>query len=274
MTPSVSLICSTYNNPLFLELVLDSIKHQSFKDFELIIADDGSTSETSELIKKYQVNFPVPIVHVWHEDNGWRKCQIHNKAILKAQGKLLAFIDGDCVLAPGFLQDHYDVFNREQRKYVLMGRRVELGPELTKSLDLKNYRSKLINGFAFSLLKSCLRDDSRGYSRILSLKYALLRKLFKANNVHDLLGSNFSLPKASMIEVNGFNEDYQRGEDGELFVRLRNTKHKLLGMKYYAVNFHLWHSRGDYTYVDEHYETVLLPDTTRVWATNGLVKGN
>lgn len=274
MTPTVSLICSTYNNPRFLELVLDSVKNQSFKDFELIIADDGSTQETADLIKRFQVNFPAPLVHVWHEDNGWRKCQIHNKAILKASGKLLVFIDGDCVLAPNFLQDHYDVFVQEHKKYVLMGRRVELGPEITQELTLSNYRRKLINGMALPLLESCLKNDSRGYTRVLSLKNKIIRILFKANNVHDLLGSNFSLPKISMVEVNGFNEDYQRGEDGELFVRLRNSNHKLLGMKYYAVNFHLWHSRGDYTYVDEHYEKVLLPDTARVWAANGLVKGS
>ena len=98
----------------------------------------------------------------------------------------------------------------------------------------------------------------------------MLRKIFKAGHVHDLLGANFSLPRDMMDLINGFNEDYQRGEDGDIFVRLRNSNIKIIGMKYFAVMYHQWHQRGDYQYVDNHYKE-LLKKTAYTWAEKGLV---
>ena len=66
--PLVTVICSTYNNPHFLEMVLLSLKEQTFKDFEVIIADDGSKPETKKLISKYQLKLPFLLIHAWHED--------------------------------------------------------------------------------------------------------------------------------------------------------------------------------------------------------------
>ena len=71
--PSISLILSTYNNPKFLEKVLAGYSHQSFKNFEIIIADDGSKKDTKDLIHKFNQSISQNIFHVWHEDNGFRK---------------------------------------------------------------------------------------------------------------------------------------------------------------------------------------------------------
>ena len=82
--PKSSLITPTYNWPEALELLLISLKKQTIYPDEVIIADDGSTEQTTELIKKYQKDFPVPLIHVKHEDNGNQKPKIMNKAIAKA----------------------------------------------------------------------------------------------------------------------------------------------------------------------------------------------
>jgi len=266
-----SVICSTYNTPRFLELVLDSLLYQDTHQFELLIADDGSQEETKKLIEDFQKKAPFKIVHLWHEDLGWRKSQIHNMAIARASYDHLIFIDGDCVLAPGFIRDHQSIFEQEKENYVLMGRRVELGEKLTATLTVQNYRSKLMSPLSLALLFSCAVNDSRAYMRKFSFHNSLLRKIYSADKVNDLLGCNFSLNKKSMLLINGFNDDYQRGEDGDIFVRLRNTNHKLIGKKYFAVMFHLYHGRGNYQYVDDNYEKIIqIRDYVR--AENGLNK--
>ena len=82
--PSISVIISTYNKPKFLEKVLTGYTHQSFKDFEIIIADDGSGEDTKNIIQKFNQLISQDIIHVWHKDDGFRKCKILNKAITKS----------------------------------------------------------------------------------------------------------------------------------------------------------------------------------------------
>ena len=83
--PTCSLIATTYNWPEALELVLLSIVNQTILPNEVIIADDGSREDTKELIEIFQKVFPIPLIHVWHEDKGFRLATIRNKAISKAK---------------------------------------------------------------------------------------------------------------------------------------------------------------------------------------------
>lgn len=103
---SSSLIVSTYNWPEALDLVLLSILNQTVFPIEVIIADDGSTNKTKELIEKYQKIFPVKLMHVWHEDDGFRKTIILNEAYRIAQGDYIIQIDGDIILNKYFIEDH------------------------------------------------------------------------------------------------------------------------------------------------------------------------
>ena len=96
--PSCSLITPTYNWPEALELLLLSLKNQTYLPNEVIIADDGSRKETQQLIKKFQQDFPVPLHHVWHEDNKNQKPAIMNKAIAKSKYDYIIEIDGDIIM--------------------------------------------------------------------------------------------------------------------------------------------------------------------------------
>ena len=82
MKPSISIIISTYNSEKWLQKVLLGYNEQSFQNFEIVIADDGSKEATKNLIEDFKINANYPIIHVWHEDNGFQKSQILNKAIL------------------------------------------------------------------------------------------------------------------------------------------------------------------------------------------------
>src|SRR5687768_1923232 len=82
--PKTSLIISTYNWPEALNLCLQSVCSQSVLPDEVIIADDGSTIETFDMIEEMKRRFPVPLVHVWQEDDGFQLAKIRNKAIARA----------------------------------------------------------------------------------------------------------------------------------------------------------------------------------------------
>ena len=76
---STSLIISTYNRSDALELCVKSVLRQSLLPDEIIIADDGSKEDTGELIHQLAASSEVPIIHVWHEDLGFRLASISNK---------------------------------------------------------------------------------------------------------------------------------------------------------------------------------------------------
>ena len=254
-----TVICSTYNNIKLLEIILDSLRFQTDKNFDLIIADDGSSDETFKLIDKLKQSVDYSIEHVWHDDMGWRKAKIHNKAILASKNNHIIFIDGDCILGPDFIEDHRSIYLKEKENFVLMGRRVELGKKITESLSLGNYRETLSLSSP-KYLTSAIFGDTHGSGRIISIKNKLLRILFSADKVGDLLGANFSTTKNKLLEINGFNEYTDKlggSEDGDLFVRFRNTKTKLIGKKYFAPMFHIHHKRPDRNVSDDYYQEIL-----------------
>ncbi len=102
----VSLVISTYNWKEALGLCLLSVTRQTVIPTEVIIADDGSRSDTKLLIEEFKNHFPCPIKHVWHEDNGWRKCIIMNKAFAVCEGDYIIEIDGDIIMHSHFIEDH------------------------------------------------------------------------------------------------------------------------------------------------------------------------
>lgn len=103
---TVSLIISTYNFPKALDICLQSVLQQSVLPDEVLIADDGSREETKKVVEKFQKQLPVPMIHVWHEDNGFRLTVIRNKAIAKASKDYIIQIDGDIILNRHFIKDH------------------------------------------------------------------------------------------------------------------------------------------------------------------------
>ena len=102
-----SVIVSTYNQPAWLENVLRGYLHQELKDFELLVADDGSGEDTRRLIREFAGRSPFPIRHLWHEDQGYRRSVILNAAILASRGEYLIFSDGDCVPRRDFVATRY-----------------------------------------------------------------------------------------------------------------------------------------------------------------------
>ncbi len=128
MADLISVIVSTYNRADALDAVLRSLSTQSDRNFEMIVADDGSRPDTGEVVGRWSARAGVPVRHVWHEDQDFRLAEIRNRAILASQGRYCIFLDGDCLAQPGFVAAH----RREaQPGWFVTGSRLLLSQALT-----------------------------------------------------------------------------------------------------------------------------------------------
>ena len=88
MVPLISIIMPTYNRAGYIEEALDSIKKQTFTDYEIIVVDDGSTDNTREILEKHE---EIRCFYVDHMGIAGAR----NTAVKAARGKWIAFLDSD-----------------------------------------------------------------------------------------------------------------------------------------------------------------------------------
>ncbi|HEC43243.1 MAG TPA: glycosyltransferase [Bacteroides sp.] len=240
--PGLSLIISFYNKLDNLRLILASLELQSFSDFEVIIADDGSsgkvTAELEDIIQSNKIN----IRHVWHEDDGWRKNIILNKAIVASRSDYLVFIDGDCILHQRCLEEHY---SHRMEKWIIAGRRVNLSPRLSDEITpSKITKGRLWGSYMLRMAWDSLRNKNIHSENAIYLRSPFLRSRINRKD-KGVLGSHFSLYKKDIMEVNGFDERFLHpavGEDTDLEFRLRRNGMKVQTLKHIAIQYHLYHA--------------------------------
>ncbi len=132
MNSSVALIIATYNWPQALQQTLRSVANQTILPNEVFIADDGSDERTANLIQQFKEQYPtINIIHVWHEDDGFRLAAIRNKAIRQAQSDYIIQIDGDIILNQHFIADHLSI---KTIGYFVTGSRLLLRKKTIESL--------------------------------------------------------------------------------------------------------------------------------------------
>ncbi|WP_040279853.1 glycosyltransferase family 2 protein [Psychroserpens damuponensis] len=239
-TIDTSVIISTYNSPMWLQKVLWSFDQQTFKNFEVVIADDGSGQDTKNLIETMTTEVSYPIQHIWHEDNGFQKTIILNKATVAAKGDYLVYTDGDCMARADFLQVH---INRREVGYFLSGGYFKLPmniSELISEEDIKTQRCFDINWLQSHGLKSSFKNNKITAKGV---KQKLLNALTPTTATWN--GHNASGFKKDIIAANGYDERMQYGgEDRELGERLFNAGIKAKQVRYSAICLHLDHERG------------------------------
>ena len=263
MNSQSSLLISTYNRPDALELCLKSVLQQTILPAEVLIADDGSGEETRKLIDAYRQRFPVPLIHVWHPDEGFQLAKIRNRGIARATQPYIIQIDGDLVLHPRFVQDHLQL---AERGYFISGSRVLLSEDTTtallahRSIDIekhnkgsKNHFNKLRNGF--------LR-------KFLSTRYKV-----GGPNKYYVKGCNMAFWKEDLLKVNGYNEKLTGWgkEDSELAIRLINAGVKKKFLKMGGITYHLYHPEASRE--NEEANTLFMNEaiaSRSTWAAQGL----
>lgn len=230
--PSVSLIITTYNWPDALHLCLKSVLKQKVYPDEVIIADDGSDFNTKNLIEVFQKEFPIPLIHVWQEDNGFQLSKIRNKAIKKAQFDYIVQIDGDLILNKHFIEDHIK-FAKED--HFTRGCRVRIGKKTSEKL----LTSKSIN---FSIFNWDIKYRHHGIRNYFFAKIAAKPKL----DSHKMLGCNMGYWRKDALNANGY-ENQLTGwghEDEEFASRLINNNLLKLKIKHYAIVYHIYHKEN------------------------------
>ncbi len=240
ITPKLSLVIAVYNKPENLRLVLAGCARQSFTDFEIIIADDGSGPDVKNIVEEAQRQMSCQITYLWHEDRGWRKNTMLNNGIRAARGEHIVFIDGDCIPGRDFMLDHWN--EREPNK-VLLGRRVETSERWSGALTLEKVHSGEFERYGLSEWADGLLGKSLRVEDGIRIRSRLLRKLL-LRNVHGMLGSNFSAARKDLEAVNGFDEEYTGpgcGEDSDIQYRLSLIGVTGKSLRNLAIQYHIYH---------------------------------
>lgn len=221
----VSLIITTYNWKEALRLCLHSLMRQTIMPTEVIIADDGSLPDTKQLIDDFRDLLPCPVIHIWHEDNGWRKCEILNKAIEICHEDYIIEIDGDIIMHSRFIEDH---LSESESGYYLAGSRGKINKKLSgRILQSGDYKiSLLTNGIKRKL---CIT------------RFPLLTPFFY--NYKSERGCNISFWRKDILNINGYDECIKGYgyEDTDMFMRLRRSGVKKKFIKFKAIEYHIYH---------------------------------
>lgn len=240
--PQVSVIIAVYNRFEWLEMALTALKYQTYKDFEVVIADDGSDEVTVAAIERFAAAAPFAIHHCWHPDSGWRKNVMLNKAVVAARGSYLVFLDGDCIPSARWLADHVAL---RRRGVVLTGRRMQLSHQLTATLTAADVDSRArLARLAWRALRGAFADGMRHKMRCVRLPRPSLLPLLRRDA--GVLGCNFSIYKDDLLAVNGFDERYINpgtGEDTDLEYRLRAAGVAVRAYSHYMIVYHRNHRR-------------------------------
>jgi glycosyltransferase involved in cell wall biosynthesis len=258
---NMTLIITTYNWEEALELVLLSVQKQSHKPYEVIIADDGSREDTRELIEQLIPTMSIPTHHLWHEDNGFLRSVILNKAIAQAKGDYCIQVDGDVILHPDFLKDHH-TFSKPGT--YCPGSRTLLRQELSKNVfaqkrtTFKNFEPGIkrpFNSLRIPLITPWLYPDALRYD--------------------DIRGSNLAYWRKDAIASNGYNEDIAGWgrEDTEFVARLTFRGIKRRKLKFAAKQYHIYHPEASRDQLDDN-DAILTNtiDNKLIRCENGLDK--
>ena len=241
--PRPSVVVTTYNQPRQLELVLWGYAAQTFRGFEVVVADDGSGAETRAVVERMRAEAGLRIVHVWHEDWGFRKTEILNRAVLAASGDYLLFTDGDCIPRDDLLATHVRLARRGR---FLSGGYLKLPAEVTAAVGVDDVRRMRVAD------PEWLRAHGwRGGRHALRLTRsaslaAALDRLTPTKPTWN--GHNAGGWKDDVIAVNGYDTDMAYGGlDRALGERLENAGIRGMQVRFRAPVLHLHHERP---YVD------------------------
>ncbi|MEN8134422.1 MAG: glycosyltransferase family 2 protein [Thermodesulfobacteriota bacterium] len=236
-----SIIVSTYNEPQALAVVLDSLALQTRKQFEVIIADDGSKVETGEMIAEVAAGYPVRLHHVWQEDHGFRAAAARNRAVAESRGDYLLFLDGDCVVFQDFVETH---INLAEAGWFVAGNRILLDKKLTDAII--SGQEDVYEWPLLKFLKARLLGEINRLLPLFRLPAGFFRKL-RRSRWQGAMTCNLAVWREDFYRVNGFDEGFigWGHEDAEFVSRLINSGIFRKEGRFGAPVLHMWHRVQD-----------------------------
>lgn len=241
MNDLISVIVSTYNREVALDVVLRALSRQSDRNFEVIVADDGSGPATAGVVRGWAAKTTLPIKHVWHEDRGFRLSDIRNRGIRASAGAYIVFLDGDCIARGNFVAAHRRL---AEPGWFVTGTRILLSPDLTDRVLQQGLEPELWALAPWLAARS--RRQLNRLAPLLKLRLGPVRKL-SAQRWRGARGSNMAFWRADLEKVDGFDGSFSGWgrEDSDLFIRLiRAGIHRKDG-RFATGVLHLWHPEAD-----------------------------
>jgi glycosyltransferase involved in cell wall biosynthesis len=236
-TPFISLVISTYNRPDALAAVVEACFTQTDTDFEIIIADDGSSEATRACVQALAARSPVPLQHIWQPDDGFRLAMARNRGTIAASGQYMVFLDGDCIPQRDFIAQHRKL---AQKGYLVTGSRILLGEAFTarilaEHIDLPAASASAKLGFR---LQGHMNKVLQLFLRLPDIGRASHRFSWRR-----IKGCNLGMWRSDLEIINGFDEGF-RGwghEDSDLVVRMFNAGVHRKDGAFATEVLHLWH---------------------------------
>jgi len=246
----VSIIIPTYKDIVALKLILEAFEYQSYKNFEVIIAEDDDNIETKEFLNSYSSSFEVK--HFYQKDIGNRKPRAVNNAIKISSGEYIIFIDGDTIPYKSFIYNHVSL---SAPNIGLCGRRINLGDKVSNDLRMGKVTALELENHYLKHYKYLKNDNIRHYEQGLEFhpNNFLYKIILLLNNNANIVASNFSCYKKVLFQINGIDESLPFApsrDDYDLQWRLESIGVKMKICKYCANLFHLNHPRKDRHYED------------------------
>jgi len=241
MADLISVIVTTHERPDALDAVLRSLARQSDRDFEIVVADDGSGPQTAQTIAAWKSRTAIPIRHVWHEHRGFRAGEIRNRAIAASRGRYCIFLDGDCIARPDFIARHRAL---AERGWFVTGNRILMSQELTARVLAEGLEPE-----SWTFADWIGQRLHRGINRLapmLALALGPLRKLRPTQWRH-ARSCNLAIWRDDLDRVDGFDADYNGWgrEDSDLLARLIHAGVRRKDGFYATGVLHLWHPAAD-----------------------------
>ncbi|WP_217987676.1 glycosyltransferase [Halomonas salipaludis] len=199
---SLEVVMAAYNDPEVLTLTLEGYRRQTDRNFSLCIADDGSEPEVAEVVARYRC-LGLNIRHVWHEDRGFRKAQIVNRAIEGSRADYIVLTDSDCVPMRHFIADHRDW---TRPGHMVAGRRVDTAEGLTARIKTGELSLASLEHPLWLLFQSLRGGLSRAEFGLHLPRWAA--RLWSRKSLA-LLGANMGVWREHLMAVNGFDSDFE-----------------------------------------------------------------
>uniref|UniRef100_UPI004048EAF4 glycosyltransferase family 2 protein n=1 Tax=Gelidibacter sp. TaxID=2018083 RepID=UPI004048EAF4 len=270
-TCKASVIISTYNQPKWLKNVLWSYELQTEPNFEIIIADDGSSSETKTVIDDFIKHSKLKITHVWHKDNGFQKTVILNKAILASTTDYLIFTDGDCIARKDFVETHLKL---RKKQSVLSGGYFKLSENISNIITKEEIQNQNCFDSKWLINKGLKKTFKNNKLTAKGVKAWILNTFTTTKATFD--GMNVSGWKNDILKVNGFDERMKYGgEDREIGERLMNNGIKFIQARYSLICMHLYHDRpykNQTDLINNKEIRKLVSKNKSIWTNFGIVK--
>jgi glycosyltransferase involved in cell wall biosynthesis len=267
MAALMSIVVTTYERPDALAAALRALSRQTDRAFEVLVADDGSGPGTAAVIEAARATLGAPLAHVWQEDRGFRVAEARNRALARARGDYVVFLDGDCLARPDFVARHRAL---SEPGWFVAGNRVLLSERRTATILAANDPAEV-----WSYRRFAAERLAGGVNRLLPL-LALPDGGWRRRAPERWRGArtcNLAAWRGDLDTVDGFDLAYEGWglEDTDLAVRLMRAGVRAKDGRFATGVLHLWHRENDRSRLAENERRLKeVISSTRVRASRGM----